>query len=120
MCDDPSGTVFDEIRDEFESFVSSIVWIGNFCFIVLGAEVSEAADSLTLIVGACLGDDIAIVVIVHGENEIESVKIVRRKLTGTTSDLVTAMAHRFGHPGIGALPNVIASSSGRVASDAVR
>ena len=49
MRDDPGGTVFDEIRDEFESFVSSIVWVGNFCFLVLGAKVSEAADSLTLI-----------------------------------------------------------------------
>lgn len=120
MRDDPRGAVLDEIGDEFESFVTSIVGVGNFCFLVLGAEVSEAVDSLTLIVGACLGDDIAIVVIVHGENEIESVKIGRNKLTGTTSDLVAAIAHCFGHARIGALPNVIASSSSGVASNAVR
>ncbi len=87
--------------------------------LVVAAKVGELTDSCAVDVGFGELEDVVVVFVVHGEDEIESLKIMEAKLSGIAGDLVTAPSEGFGHAGIRLLSRVKADGAGGVALDSV-
>lgn len=81
MSKEPGGTIFDQIGDEFESFITAVVGIGDLVVAVLAAEVGEFMDTGAMVVGFGELHDVGVILIVHRQDEIEDFKISHAELT---------------------------------------
>ena len=90
MIEEAAGAVFDEVGSKFEAIVSAVVGVGDFAEVVFGTVVGEAMDEGFLFLAFGKGDDVGVVLVVHGENEIEGFEIVEDELSGVAGDLIIA------------------------------
>jgi hypothetical protein len=117
VIEEAAGAVFDEVGDEFEAIVSAIVGVGDFAVVMLGAVVGKTMDAAFLFFAFGEGNDVGVVLVVHGEDEIEGFEIVEAELAGVAGDLVIAFPDGVGHTGVRFVAGVVAEGSCGVAND---
>lgn len=84
-----------------------------------GAEVGKFPYFGPLFFVGSQLDDVLIVLFVHGQDEIEYLKIPQAKLPGVSGHLVAAPPDCFGHADIGFVARVHSDGSGGIAVDLV-
>jgi len=70
------ATVFQEVQDEFEALLASVVGVGDF--VVIGEVFTVVAKGFDFVVmGGVLGEvlEVAEVGIVHGEDAVKGVEV---------------------------------------------
>lgn len=85
--------------------------------VVCGAEVGEFSYFGAVFVGLGEFEDVFVVFIIHGEDEVEDFEVAEAELAGGAGDLVAAVADRFGHAGVGSFAGVEADGAGGIAVD---
>ncbi len=95
------GAVFDEVGDEFEAGIAAVVGVGDFVVVVLCAEVGELSYFGAVLIAFGEFDDVGVIFVIHGEDEVEDFEVAEAELSGGAGDLVAAFFDGFGHAGIG-------------------
>lgn len=103
----------------FESLGTPVVGIGHFAFGVIIAEGTEEAHAVPLGGGRREGEHAAMVVFVHGEDEIEGVQIAGDHLAGAAGEIVAAGDGGGAHAGVGAVTLVHADGAGGIDFDLI-
>ena len=116
--EESSGAVLDEVSNELEAFTAAVVGVGDFGVIVLAAEIGEALDAGLLFISLGEFYDVGVVLIVHGEDEVEGLEVIQAELPGVAADLVAALADGAGHAGVRGFAAVEADGARGVDLDA--
>lgn len=117
MTEQSGRAIFDEVGDEFEAGIAAVVGVGDFVMLVGSAEVGELTYFGAVLIGLGELDNVGVVFIIHGENEVEYFEVAEAELPGGAGDFVAPTANGFGHAGVGCLAGVEADGSGGVAVD---
>jgi len=95
VVEEAGGAVFDEVGDEFEAGIAAVVGVGDFGVVVVGAEVGEFAYFGAFFFGFGEFDDVGVIFVIHGEDEVEEFEVAEAELTGGSGDFVAAFAEGF-------------------------
>jgi len=96
-----------------------VVGIGDFVEIVFGAEVGEAFDFGFLFGSFCEGEDVAKVVIIHGEDQVEVLEVGPGEVAGLALDGNAAMLEDGAHAVVGGISGVVVEGAGGITGDGV-
>lgn len=115
-----AGTgIFENIQDAFKAVGATVVGVWNFPGFDFAVEVGDVANFCPVIGFGGHGQKIALVEIVHDEEEVEAVKIFEADSPGGMANGDPALSRVFDHSGVGRISFMKIKGSGGIALDAV-
>lgn len=117
IIEEAPGTVLDEIGDQFETIFAPAVGIRDFGMGVMAAVVGEAADFRLLLRVGCQGFDVGPVFLIHGDDEVEMIKVGSLQAAGCSGHGIAASAQDSGHGGVGAFSALPVDGAGGVTGE---
>lgn len=114
LLEDLAAAVLEQVEYVLESLLATVVRVGDFGIGILDAEVAETLDLVSVLRGR-EAFEIREVFVVHGEDQIECVYVVRGDFSGGSGHGEAALAAGDAHARIGGIAGVVADRAGRVA-----
>ena len=107
--------VFKQFDDQFKLFVAPVVWVGNIAMHGMVSQVLSHEPYLAEIVRRpCHRLDVAGILLVHGDNDVVVVEILRRKLARPAVEIISMTFSMGPHPAVRQLPHMPMAYTGRL------
>lgn len=119
MIQQPGAGILQEVKHMLKAFLSAVVGVGYFTSFVPRAELTEEADPGRMKPGGIQGEQVGLVLPVHGKHEVEFSQVRGSDLPGQMREVEASPCGGLSHARVGALAFVPSSGARRVDFDAV-